>query len=78
MEEEKFQPRKGFYAEWEVLKGLSGWAFTVGFNKSIVQHSMNGYENPITHQGDKFEFFIMVFNRTFAVGYNTVKPVNFK
>lgn len=73
---EVFYPKKGWFAEFEKFPRFGGWSFAFGFTKELVQHCMNGYENPVTHSGYKTGFFATIFGYQIAFGYNSVKEVN--
>ncbi|MDT0160455.1 MULTISPECIES: hypothetical protein [unclassified Bacillus (in: firmicutes)] len=75
MNEKVFHPKKGWYAEFYKFPRFGGWSFVFGLTKELVQHCMNGYENPITHSGYKTGFFATAFGYQIAVGYNSVKEV---
>ena len=75
MNEEVFQPKKGWFAEYEKFPILGRWSCAFGLNSETVEHFMDGYENPVTHAGRKTEFFITFFGKQVAVGYNSVEPV---
>lgn len=75
MNGKEHQPQKGFYVDGDKFNKMRGWSFTVSLNKEPVSYAMNGYESGTTHEGHKTELFVMLFNRTFAIGYNSVHPV---
>lgn len=73
--ENEFYPKKGWFAEFKKFPRFGGWSFTFGLTKELVQHCMNGYENPVTHSGYKTGFFTIIFGYQIAFGYNSVKEV---